>query len=397
LATADRIGSSLSEVGVRDLPLTGATRDLLTLLASKKTVKEAVQLLARRLAERGPVSTRLLYEYVLERPPESRALAMRPIENLERNLLGFIESDEYRFDIARRVMQAFPEFRREFFLHIPKSGGTTIVRAMEATGQYIFLPTRQWVMDGHVSDFNELLSNIAHEVVSKEKNTFSIYGHPTAHDLIAAGIKRFDDHVFSIVRNPNETAYSLLNYIMSKLESATGSECCEADVKLWRKELKVDASFTPRKATNLDQLAQVCFRRVIGRNTLCSALGSDGTAASSLENIFRLGIEIVEFTRLREYLEQRSWNSSLHENRSPRLTAIQSLGDAVRSEIQERISEDTKLYRALQGVPEQVEGEIAVRRLGGRRRLRWPFFKHFQRIKNSKKRGSKIDEHLNQA
>ncbi len=367
MAIEDRIGSSISEVGPRELPLRGATRDLLTLLQSKRTVKEAVQLLARRLAERGPVSTRLLHEYVFERPPDSRALATRPIENLEETLLTFLETDEYRFDIARRVMVAFPEFRREFFLHVPKSGGTTILKAMEATGQYIFLPTPRWVMAGHFSDFNEFLRNIAHEIADKKKTTFSIHGHPTAGELIAAGIKRFDDHVFSVVRNPKETAYSHLNYILSRLESASGNERCDIDVKLWREELKANSSFAPSKVTDFDQLAQVCLQRFIGRNILCSVLGSDGTAASSLESISKLGIEIVEFTRIREYLEQRGWNSSLHENRSARLPAIQTLGKTVRSQIQEGISEDIKLYRALQGEPEHLDDEIAARRAGGRR------------------------------
>ena len=184
-------------------------------------------------------------------------------------------------------MLAFPEFRREFFLHIPKSGGSTIIAAMEATGQYIFLPARQWVMGGHVSDFNELLSAIAHKIASKEKNTFSIYGHPTAHELITAGIKRFDDHVFSIVEIQKKRPTLFLTILCQDSESASGSERCDADVKLWRKELKVDASFAPSKVTNFDQLARnMCFERLIGRNTLCWALGSEGTAASYPENVF---------------------------------------------------------------------------------------------------------------
>ncbi len=54
------------EADVGGFPLRAATHDLLTALPSTKTIKETVQLLARRLAERGPVSARLLYEYVLD-------------------------------------------------------------------------------------------------------------------------------------------------------------------------------------------------------------------------------------------------------------------------------------------------------------------------------------------
>ena len=147
-------------------------------------MKEAVQLLARRLSERGPVSTRLLYEYALDRLPDNRALATRPIENLERDLLMFIESDEYRFDIARRVMQAFPEYRREFFLHIPKSGGTTAFTAMEATGKYISLPSGRWVKNGHIADFHAFLGTIARKIASKSKTTFTIHGHFTARECV---------------------------------------------------------------------------------------------------------------------------------------------------------------------------------------------------------------------
>ncbi len=171
-----------------------------------------------------------------------------------------------------------------------------------------------------------------------------MYGHLTARDLIAAGTKRFDDYVFTIVRDPEETVYSLLNYILWRLEKASGSEHCTPDVKLWRNLLKVDEGFAPSKEKNIYALVQ----RLIGRNTLCAALGSDGTASSSLDNILRLGIEVVEFTRLQEYLARRGWNSGLHENRSDRLPAIQKLGDSTRAQIQEGISEDVKLYRALQ-------------------------------------------------
>ncbi len=338
---------SSSEAGVREFPLRGATRDLLKLLPSMKTMKETVQLLAGRLTERGPVSTRLLYEYVLDRLPENRALATRPIENVERDLFRLIASDEYRFDIARRVMRAFPEYRREFFLHIPKSGGTTAFAAMGATGQYISLPSSQWLKDGNVPDFHGFLAKIARDIANKEKTTFTIYGHLTARDLMADGTKRFDDLVFSVIRDPEETAYSFLNYILSRLEKASGHEHY-ADANLWRNLLKVDASFAPSKEANIDALARVCFERIIGRNTLCAALGSDRTASSSLDNIFRLGIEVVDFTRLHEYLAQRGWNSGLHENRSDRFPAIKELVASIRAEIHEAISEDVKLYLALQ-------------------------------------------------
>ena len=342
------MGILSSEAEVGEFPLRGATRDLLTLLPLTKTTKEAVQVLSRRLTERKLVSTRLLFEYVLDRLPDSGALATRPIEKLESSLLMLIESDEYRFHIARRVMQAFPEYRREFFLHIPKSGGTTASAAMEATGRYISLPSAQWLKDGNVPDFRGFLTNIARKIASKERTTFTIHGHLSAGQLIKAGIKRFDDHVFTVIRNPQETVYSHLNYILAKLESASGIEHCTADVKLWRNLLKVSVSFAPSKETNIDALVQVCLRRFIGRNTICTALGSDGTASSSLDNIFRLGIEIIDFTRLQEYLAHRGWNSALHENRSEKFAAIQVLSESIRSEIQEGISEDVKLYHELQ-------------------------------------------------
>jgi hypothetical protein len=68
-----------------------------------------------------------LYSGILGRLPESAAVATQPIGySARQQCRDMLLSAEFRKDVIARVLRAYPDKRRLFFIHIPKCAGTDL-------------------------------------------------------------------------------------------------------------------------------------------------------------------------------------------------------------------------------------------------------------------------------
>jgi hypothetical protein len=102
-------------------------RTLLRTIVEEGSFEHAVECLAGRFERRQDVQdVGYFYRSFLKRNPETIELARRPFRGLKDELIAFTLSDEFKQRFGLLVLDEFPELRRDLFIHIPKTAGTSV-------------------------------------------------------------------------------------------------------------------------------------------------------------------------------------------------------------------------------------------------------------------------------
>src|SRR5581483_2215132 len=79
------------------------------------------------------MSPRQVYQAVHDRPPDSLAAALpRPDRTSIQHFVGAVTSREFRARLPVHLFRAFPEKRRLFFVHIPKTAGVDLASHLQS-------------------------------------------------------------------------------------------------------------------------------------------------------------------------------------------------------------------------------------------------------------------------
>ena len=144
MVVAERYFPDSTEVNPDLLPLQfGARGDprlfsrILEPLAATHGYAAGLERLGERLRAEEPARfLRFYYEEILGRSPETAQLALLPVDSPADTIRALLSSDEFMYNHDIVFQRGFPNLTREFFLHVPKSGGTSIFQAFASDKRF---------------------------------------------------------------------------------------------------------------------------------------------------------------------------------------------------------------------------------------------------------------------
>jgi hypothetical protein len=113
--------------------------------------------------------------------------------------LDFIRSKEFANNHIETFRRLYPQVPAKFFLHAPKSGGTTVITAQRRSGKYALMMAPQFLLFDYSPDRLKYYAEVVSQLRSGVKY-IALFGHPTGALLTEKRLKRETDEVFSIIR-----------------------------------------------------------------------------------------------------------------------------------------------------------------------------------------------------
>src|SRR5271165_3381683 len=179
------------------------------------------------------MSPRQIYQSVHNRPPDSQDAALPSANyNATAAFIAALSSVEFQQNLAAHFLRAFPEKRRLFFVHVPKTAGVDV--ATRLISRFPSINTN--LLDRTLTTKpEELFLAIKHIVLELGcSDTVFISGHTTlsAYQMWIGNGIRFQDQVFTVVREPMDRQLSQVNYVQTRIYSEAAQ--LQPDTAGWR-------------------------------------------------------------------------------------------------------------------------------------------------------------------
>ena len=253
-------------------------------------------------------------------------------------------SVEFQSTIVSRLLNAYPEKPRRFFVHVPRSGGTSLGETLELHACTI--PYN--AMGLAWSSGRTFLDAVAQICRSVERHdAIHVTGHYTLRSLLDGRLWRFGDVIWTSLRDPRDIVVSFLNYILTTLQS--DSDLVRPDSLAWSRALGLTAPIARLQPERIRQLLPRMIQddRLLPRNLFCHFLG-DGTAASTVDLLAAADVEIVASTKLDRWRERHWPEAALaRANVSTPFVTWKTLGEDGQRRIEALIGQDLLLYQAV--------------------------------------------------
>jgi hypothetical protein len=240
------------------------------------------------------MSKRQISACVLGRAPDNWQAALDGENFVPRAVLANrLNSVEFQTRIREIVLHAYPEKRRSIFVHIPKCAGSdlTVGLRRQVPVLHYNLATPEITSK---PDFFAALKEIALCVPFSE--TIAISGHVPLRWYQERNLVRFEDDLFTVVREPRSMIFSYISFILTRLKTFVGKP--RNDTTNWLKAIGMTEIVPDPTPEYLVEIGSRLLRTpaVTSRNMICNNLGR-GQAAGAIENAVLTGIEITETGR----------------------------------------------------------------------------------------------------
>ncbi len=293
------------------------------------------------LQTQGPSRfSRFYYEEILGRSPEAAVFAQETIADPGRRIAELLCCAEFMslHDIV--LQKEFSHLSREFFLHVPKSGGTTTFWALASDERFCPIHLFPGFDNGWFTNRLEYLRETVVRLLNPQAQYVIGFGHPAVSRVLENNLKRGWDNVFTILRDPIETALSWVNYVLTQLSIDPG----HPDVVSWRNILELpEETFSLDRHTVLE-LAPKIIERIVPGDPACNILGVAPRLGSVIETASVLGLKIIRFDQVDDYIRYRGVGACKRMNVSERLIEMSDLNQPTRLKIYDKNAEDLKLY-----------------------------------------------------
>lgn len=286
---------------------------------------------------------RFYYEQILLRAADSASSATGAISDPAVAIEAMLCSDEFIIRSAGVLTNEYRHLKRIVFLHIPKSGGTTIVNTLIADPRYAIVYMPRVIFEAQKDQRLDMLAKAAKSLHDPRAENIVFFGHPTVRDVLQYNMKRGADSIFSTLRDPIDTAISALNYSLTILNTYGG----RADSVAVRNKLGLASDHKLETRDELASFAEAFIDKMLMQNIACATLGKEPTASSAIECIQILGIEIAPIAALGDVLNRFGFTSERIDNKSTEYIKFEHLPLASQAKLYDRFSEDLKLYHFL--------------------------------------------------
>jgi hypothetical protein len=319
-------------------------RMLLGSILEQGSFEQAVECLAGRFERRQDVQdVGYFYRSFLRRNPETVEIARRPFRGLEDELIAFALCDEFKRYFGLHALNEFPEHRRDLFVHIPKTAGTSVYRSAEQDPCFIVVRSPNADI-AEIADWKQYLREISQQLFDPKKKHIFVKLHLTLSDIELFGLQRPGDQVYTIVREPMALMISYVNFALTRVASFVGEPSPPRDIVVMRHAMGFCTNQSLMRC--LDETVIIgLIDKYIPENPICSCLGAT-TAEGAFENIWRYGVRIYQLDQIPMFFNQRNWKE-LNENVSNNYIVVSSLSKLLRDRLAAACEEDLRLFGRL--------------------------------------------------
>jgi hypothetical protein len=293
------------------------------------------------LRKRGPNQfARFYIEELLGRSPTTPAEAQELVLFPSRRIAEILCSDEFmaRHDII--LQREFAHLSREFFFHVPKSGGTTVVEAFASDIRFCPVYFFPGYDNGGFADRLGYLRKTILRLSNPQTRSVLMVGHPSAKRILSHNLKRGWDNAFTVLRDPIDASLSVINYVLTQLQKHPTSP----DVIRWRNILGIPhGPFSPDRTAVL-ALIPAIVERISPINPVSSQLGIEACLESLLETAAILDLKIVRLNQIDDYLCFRGIRKHQRMNISTRYVEWSDLDQGLRLALYDKYGDDIKFY-----------------------------------------------------
>ena len=325
------------------LPMPRTARELFQLLALYEPSEGLAALFDR--VDMSNVQPHHIYRLVHGRAPEGIEQGMRAGDYDPRlHLAAALLSPEFRSNILGALLRAFPEKRRDVFIHIPKCAGTDLVLNLGPGRLSIpkMLEDQHWVDD---AELLETLRAIARAVPYYD--TWFVFGHMLLGDYLNAAFVSSQDRIFTVLRDPLEVMISQANYNITRLrQDPTGKA---PDTKEILGALGLAALPEAPSLEDLRKLAIGILRcpELSPPDPLCFYLGNAGepTYEAAMRNLVIYDVEVSTTHHYADWLAKR-WElpSQTQHNLSEHWLSVEDIDDETMTLLRRRSAAGQRLF-----------------------------------------------------
>jgi hypothetical protein len=302
------------------------------------------------------MSPREIYHSVHGRPPDSLDAALRSASyDPTASFIAALSSLEFQQNLAAHFLRAFPEKRRLFFLHIPKTAGVDV--ASRLISRFPSINTN--LLDRTLTRSEDIYLAIKHIVLElAHSDTIFISGHThlgTFQSWAGNGIRCGDD-VFTVVREPIDRIVSQVNYVLTRIFSDEAK--IQPDTAGWRNLFQVKELEMRHAPDRIIRLAREILhnRDVVVPDIMCEFIG--GTSyESALTKTVAHDLEVIGLRQLDAWTEQR-WGARdrTRLNSSEKFISIKDLSELDITYCHSIAQEDIKYYQKVLGALDRHGG-----------------------------------------
>lgn len=285
---------------------------------------------------------RFFYEEILKRSPEGYDAAMADVNSPSDAIRGFLCSEEFVVRHNKLFLDEFAHLKRELIVHVPKSGGTTLLNGYQRHSSYASLADEHYVL-ANCADRLDYYRGRAEDMRRPEVKSVVITGHVRAPFILENGLKRGCDEVYSILRNPVESAVSFVNYIITELMSGSGH--AENASRRGILGLSPDEPIEGREM--MLRLSAAIVDKLMPSQNLCSMFSRYDKFDDAAQTIAVLDVRFIPIERLDDFMTLKGLPFTRRDNVSKSFFKFCDIDRDTQMLIFEKIGEDLKLYNWL--------------------------------------------------
>jgi hypothetical protein len=191
-------------------------------------------------------------------------------------------------------------------------------------------------------------------------NTIAISGHVPLRWYQERNLVRYEDDLFTVVREPRSMIFSYISFILTRLKTFVGTK--RNDTTNWLKAIGMTEIVPDPSPAYLVEIGSRLLRtpQVTSRNMICNNLAR-GQAAGAIENAVLTGIEITETQRYSAWKQAKfGLPSERRVNESQPLYTPELAPAADRDFIDEMVSEDLVVYGKIVAALER-QGALSIK------------------------------------
>ncbi len=282
---------------------------------------------------------RFYYEELLRRSPESQAVAITPVEDPAAIIAAFLCSDEFIRRHCQLVLNEFGHLHRDLVIHVPKTGGTTLSAALQSTPEYARIADDGYVLSQPMDRLLYLWDRIV-DLSRPEATKVYIDSHINANYIIGNSLKRGQDKVYGLLRNPVEIAISFVNYILTCLTPGFAHHE-NPRRREWLGLAEDEFVATPAQGV---ALAPKIIERMLPEQQLCMWFGTESSCESAIATSIILDVEFIEMAKVDEFIAYKGLRPAQKHNVSHRFVTLSDLEERARQMIIDRTREDMRFF-----------------------------------------------------
>jgi hypothetical protein len=315
-------------------------RELFDIFASYRS-EDGLEGMLRNV-DLAAVEPRQVYAALHNRAPEKPHFAIpgpgyAPLEHFTR---GF-RSNEYRNNLIARFLEAFPEKQRLLLIHIPKTAGSELSARLKA--RYPFLSSQ--ILEPGWGTEDEICIAVRDAVIGLAKSDrLVIGGHNSLERYRMWRAIRYEDRLFTVLRDPIYATLSLINYVLTRIFAQEAQP--RPDTLGWRQRFEIQDVAAISKAATIDLAGRILRHTgVVPSNVACRFLGGSTSADAALDRIVCYGVELTDTEHLDAWC-RATWgiDSSARSNLSRPYVRYDDFAPADREYLASITAEDAKLY-----------------------------------------------------